>query len=56
MTLTEWFVTVRLSPVSTRDVRIRARSEYSARWLCRLLHPTADVIASRPVVRCPNHE
>lgn len=54
MTVREWFVTIRVSPVHTRDVRLNARSEYVARWLCRQLFPTAEVIASRPTQRDPN--
>jgi hypothetical protein len=43
-----WWVTVRLDPTRTRDELIQARSEWSAGWLYRTLHPGAEVLMVRP--------
>lgn len=43
-----WWVTVLLDRQRTRDVLIVARSEWSAGWLFRHLHPGVEVVGVRP--------
>jgi len=50
-TFADWFVTVAVARDRTADHIIRARSQYAAGWLFRQLHPDAEVIAVRPVLR-----
>lgn len=46
-----WWVTIRIDPCRTRDELITARSQWSAGWLYRVLHPTIEVLMVRPVSR-----
>jgi hypothetical protein len=46
--MTTWWVTVRLDATRTRDDLIPARSQWSAGWLYRTLHPTVEVLLVRP--------
>jgi hypothetical protein len=46
--LCDWWVTVRLDASRTRDYRIKAHGQWSAGWLWRKLHPTAEIIHIRP--------
>ena len=45
----DFWVTVEVARGRTRDVRVRARSEWSAAWLQRTLEPDAVVVMVRPV-------
>lgn len=47
--LGDWWVTLRLDPGRSCDVRVRARSEWSAGWLARVLHPGVEVMGVRRV-------
>jgi hypothetical protein len=47
----EYFVTVRVDEMRTRDYRITARNAYNARWVFLQVNPTAKVISIRPVNR-----
>lgn len=49
--LRHWYVTVRDAPGRTRDVLVLARSEWSAGWLHRQMHPDDDVVMVRPAAR-----
>lgn len=49
--LSPWWVTIRLDPTRTRDDLIQARSQWSAGWLYRVLHPGVEVLSVRPVQR-----
>jgi hypothetical protein len=49
--MSPWWVTIRLDPTRTRDELIQARSQWSAGWLYRVLHPTVEVLSVRPVQR-----
>lgn len=46
----QWYVTVMVDgdPRRTCDHLVAAHSEWSAGWLYRQLHPTANVIRIRP--------
>ena len=46
--MTPWLVTIRLDEARTRDVTIKARSRYHARWLYHLLNPQHHILAIRP--------
>ena len=45
----DWWVTVLEEHNRSRDVRVTARSEWSAGWLLRTLQPGAVVLHIRPV-------
>lgn len=47
--LRSYWVTVRLDPGRTKDFRVKARSEWSAGWLWRQLHPADAVLMVREV-------
>ena len=47
-----YWATIRDHPERTRDVLLQARSEWSAWWLARVLHPGAEVLGVR-LVRAP---
>ena len=49
--MSSWWVTIRLDCCRTRDELIRARSQWSAGWLYRVLHPTVEVLSVRPATR-----
>lgn len=46
-----YWATIRDHPERTRDVLLQARSEWSAWWLARVLHPGAEVLVVRPASR-----
>jgi hypothetical protein len=46
--MTHWYVTIRLDATRTRDELIAARSQWSAGWLYRMLHPGVEVLGVRP--------
>jgi hypothetical protein len=46
-----YWATIRDHPERTRDVLLQARSEWSAWWLARVLHPRAEVLVVRPASR-----
>ena len=46
--MTHWYVTIRLDATRTRDELITARSQWSAGWLYRVLHPGVEVLGVRP--------
>lgn len=45
----QWWVTVLVDRQRTRDVLVVARSEWSAGWLFRHLHPGVEVLGVGPV-------
>jgi hypothetical protein len=49
--MTPWLVTIRLDESRTRDITIRARSYYHARWLYHSLNPQHTILAVRPARR-----
>ena len=46
--MTPWLVTIRLDESHTRDITIKARSHYHARWLYHRLNPSHHILAVRP--------
>ena len=44
----DFWVTVEVARWRTKDVRVKARSEWSAAWLQRVLEPDAVVVMVRP--------
>ena len=46
--MTTWWVTVRIDATRTCDELVVARSQWSAGWLYRVLHPEAVVLMVRP--------
>ncbi len=46
----DFWVTVEVARGRTRDVRVRARSEWSAAWLQRTLEPGFEVVMVRPAI------
>jgi hypothetical protein len=49
--LRRWWATLQLDSQRTCDVLIVARSQWSASWLARTLHPGVTVLMVRPVDR-----
>lgn len=47
----EWWVTLRLDPGRTQDIRLSARSAWVAQWLASVLHPGREVLSVRPAHR-----
>jgi hypothetical protein len=46
-----WWVTIRLDPTRTQDIRLLASSRWAAWWLARQLHPGLEVLGVREVPR-----